>query len=185
MLRRAAELHCAAPFEVVHCRSYIPAIVGRRLQRRHGLRFLFDMRGFWPEEKVDGGHWPQSNPLFRAVYRWFKGREAEFLENADHVVSLTRAGERELLARPGNRLPPERISVIPAASISGILRGRPRRRGSPPAPPSACAPMRRFLCIWARSAGIICSASCSTFCHLSRAQSGRDVPVRNTGQVGT
>jgi glycosyltransferase involved in cell wall biosynthesis len=113
MLRRAAELHCAAPFEVVHCRSYIPAIVGRRLQRRHGLRFLFDMRGFWPEEKVDGGHWPQSNPLFRAVYRWFKGREAEFLENADHVVSLTRAGERELLARPGNRLPPERISVIP------------------------------------------------------------------------
>jgi glycosyltransferase involved in cell wall biosynthesis len=108
-LRLDSELH----FQVVHCRSYIAAMAGLALKRKRGAKFLFDMRGFWPEEKVEGGNWPQANPMFRAVYRYFKRREADFLANADHVISLTEEGKRELNARPGGALADDRISVIP------------------------------------------------------------------------
>lgn len=109
--RAAARLHRRKRFDIVHCRSYIPAEAGLLLKRRHSVRFLFDTRGFWPDEKVEGGNWPQSNPVFRAVYRYFKRREAEFLRHADHVITLTEAGAAELCARPD--FGHDRISVIP------------------------------------------------------------------------
>lgn len=114
ILRRTAErLHKKARFDIVHCRSYIPGIAGMHLKRRFGVRFLFDMRGFWPEEKVEGGNWPQEHAVFRAVYRYFKVREAEFLRNADHIISLTHEARRELAARPAAPVSAEKISVIP------------------------------------------------------------------------
>jgi len=46
-LRRTAfRLHRKDVFDVVHCRSYIPASVGLALKRRFGTKLLFDMRGF-------------------------------------------------------------------------------------------------------------------------------------------
>ena len=111
--RAAARLHRSHRFDLVHCRSYIPAIVGLWLKRRFGVRFLFDMRGFWAEEKVEGGSWPQSNPLFRTVYRYFKRREAECLAEADHVISLTGAAKREMTGRAALSSRDEAISVIP------------------------------------------------------------------------
>jgi glycosyltransferase involved in cell wall biosynthesis len=111
--RAALRLDSKRHFDIVHCRSYIAAMSGLALKRKRGTKFLFDMRGFWPEEKVEGGNWPQSNPVFRAVYRYFKRREVEFLANADHVISLTEEGRRELTARPGGALAADRISVIP------------------------------------------------------------------------
>lgn len=114
MLGRAAErLHREQSFDIVHCRSYIASIAGLRLARRHGVRFLFDMRGFWPEEKVDGGAWPLRNPLYRRVYQHFKKLEVQFLARADHIISLTEEGKRELLKRPELSDRPERITVIP------------------------------------------------------------------------
>ena len=78
---------------MVHCRSYIPARVGLALKRRFGVRFLFDMRGFWPDEKVEGNNWNLANPLYAAVYRYFKRLESRLLRGADHIVSLTEAGQ--------------------------------------------------------------------------------------------
>lgn len=114
LLRRTAErLHRQEPFDIVHCRSYIPGIAGMHLKRKFGVRFLFDMRGFWPDEKVEGKSWPQTNPVFRRVYKWFKALEAELLTGADHIISLTYEGKRQLLTRP--QLQPEgaEITVIP------------------------------------------------------------------------
>jgi glycosyltransferase involved in cell wall biosynthesis len=113
MARLASRLHRQAPFDLVHCRSYIPALVGLRMKRRYGVRFMFDMRGFWADERVDGHQWNLSNPLFRAVYDYFKRRETEFLEEADHVVSLTDAGKAILLARRADRRHGPPITVIP------------------------------------------------------------------------
>lgn len=111
MERLAARLHREQRFDLVHCRSYLPALVGLRMKRRHGVRFLFDMRGFWADERVDGRIWNLANPAFKAVYRYFKRREAEFLSEADHIVSLTEAGKPILLGwRRGRAGPP--ISMI-------------------------------------------------------------------------
>ena len=111
--RAAIELHCREQFDVVHCRSYIPARAGMALKRRFGVRFLFDMRGFWPDEKVEGGSWNLSNPFYVAVYRYFKRLEKRLLGAADHIISLTDAGKRQLVSRrelAGQATP---ITVIP------------------------------------------------------------------------
>ena len=114
MLRRTAEaLHRRNGFDIVHCRSYIPGIAGLSLKRKFGVRFLFDMRGFWPDEKVEGNSWRLSNPVFRQVYRYFKKLEAELLTGADHIVSLTYEGKRQLATRPQLQPTGPEITVIP------------------------------------------------------------------------
>lgn len=114
IMRRAAErLHRQHRFDWVHCRSYLPAMAGMAMKRRHGLRFLFDMRGFWADERVDGGLWNLRNPMFGAVFDYFKRRESEMLRAADHIVSLTDQARRILLDRPDRAVDGPPITVIP------------------------------------------------------------------------
>lgn len=113
MKRLAERLHKGEHFDIVHCRSYLSAMVGLAMKRRHGTRFLFDMRGFWADERVDGRIWNLANPLFRIVYRYFKKRESEFLREADHVVSLTQEGKKVLLERADRRADHPPLTVIP------------------------------------------------------------------------
>ena len=111
--RTAVALHRAERFDIVHCRSYIPARAGLALKRRFGVKFLFDMRGFWPDEKVEGNNWNLANPLYRAVYRYFKALETLLLRGADQIISLTEAGKAELLTRPELVNGAAPITVIP------------------------------------------------------------------------
>jgi glycosyltransferase involved in cell wall biosynthesis len=71
--------------DLLHARSYPPAFVARLVARHHGLPYLFDMRGLYPEERVDGGIWPAGGTLFRVAKR----AEASLLRDAAGVVTLT------------------------------------------------------------------------------------------------
>ena len=93
------ELHPANGFDIVHCRSYITALAGLWMKRKWGVKFIFDMRGFWADERIDGGLWNLKNPLFKYVYRFFKKREKEFLLRADHTISLTGSAKKEIESR--------------------------------------------------------------------------------------
>jgi glycosyltransferase involved in cell wall biosynthesis len=73
---------------IVHARGYVPSVAAVILRRLLGTRFLFDMRGFWPDEKVDAGHWRPGSAAYRLAKRW----ERRFFESADAIVSLTAAG---------------------------------------------------------------------------------------------
>ncbi|MFL6742802.1 MAG: glycosyltransferase family 4 protein [Sphingomicrobium sp.] len=110
--RTVIALHREEPFDIVHCRSYIPARAGLALKRRFGVKLLFDMRGFWPDEKVEGNNWNLANPLYRAVYKYFKALESRLLRSADRIVSLTETGKAQLLTRP-ELSDPAAITVIP------------------------------------------------------------------------
>ena len=77
---------------IVHARSYVAAVMALMLRRLSKARFVFDMRGFWADERVDGGIWPRGGRLYRVA----KGFERRFLLAADHVVSLTHAAVREM-----------------------------------------------------------------------------------------
>jgi glycosyltransferase involved in cell wall biosynthesis len=113
MRRRAAKLQRRSHFNLVHCRSYIPGLVGLWLKRKFGLALVFDMRGFWVEERVEMGLWRLSNPLFRLVHRFFKKREAQLLREADAIVSLTEAARAEMCTWPGGESIAKRTTVIP------------------------------------------------------------------------
>jgi glycosyltransferase involved in cell wall biosynthesis len=78
--------------QIVHARSYVPSVIAVLLKKLFGVKFIFDMRGFWADERVDGGLWPAGGRLYRLA-KWFERR---FLLNADCVISLTSAAVDEM-----------------------------------------------------------------------------------------
>jgi glycosyltransferase involved in cell wall biosynthesis len=91
MKKMAMQLHSEVGFNMVHVRSYIAALAALTLKRKVGLPFVFDMRGLWADERVEGGLWSKKNPVFHLVYKYFKKKEKQFLNQSDAVVSLTHA----------------------------------------------------------------------------------------------
>jgi len=77
---------------IAHARSYVPPFIALVLKRIAGVKRLLNIRGFWTDERVDGGLWPAGGRLYR-VAKWFERR---FLLNANQVVSLTQAAEDEM-----------------------------------------------------------------------------------------
>ncbi|MBL4707830.1 MAG: glycosyltransferase [Flavobacteriales bacterium] len=75
--------------EVLHCRSIIPAGIGYSIAKKSGIKFIFDIRGFWADERVDGKIWNLKNPIFNVVYHYFKWKEKVLFEKADCIVTLT------------------------------------------------------------------------------------------------
>lgn len=97
---------------VVHARSYVPAVMALAVKQATGARLLFDMRGLWADERVDGRLWPKDGRLYRTT----KKIERRLLLAADHVVTLTHASAAEIASFPyldGRDL---RLSVIPTCA---------------------------------------------------------------------
>ncbi|HEY6047448.1 MAG TPA: glycosyltransferase [Sphingomicrobium sp.] len=94
---------------IVHARSYVAGLMALAVKRATRAAFLFDMRGFWADERVDGGLWPANGRLYRST----KKIERRLLLAADHVVTLTHASEEELRRLPylSDQMPP--LTVIP------------------------------------------------------------------------
>lgn len=113
MKRMAAKIHKGQSIDLVHCRSYIAAIAGSWIKKNFNIPYIFDMRGFWPDERVDGNLWNLKNPLYRKVYQYFKKKEQEFLEDADHTICLTQAALNEIHSWNHIRNNPVPGTVIP------------------------------------------------------------------------
>jgi glycosyltransferase involved in cell wall biosynthesis len=111
--RLAHQLHRQYQFQMVHCRSYIPALIGLGMKKKFGIKFLFDMRGFWADERVDGNIWNLKNPIFNKVYSYFKKKELQFFSQADYTISLTHNGKNEIESWPAFKTNPPKIEVIP------------------------------------------------------------------------
>src|SRR5665647_3220681 len=66
MIRKTAvKLHLQEKFDLVHTRVGVPALVGYWLKKNLGIKFLNDIRGFWADERVDGGMWNIKNPIYK------------------------------------------------------------------------------------------------------------------------
>ena len=105
-------------YDVVHCRGYMSAILGQKVKKKYGTKFIFDMRGWWPDEKLESGLW--GNPVFKPVYNYFKRKEAQFFEESDISVSLTYAGKKEIVEKFKQR--EEKIGVIPTCVDFDVLK---------------------------------------------------------------
>lgn len=114
--RLALQLHKKNNFSVVHCRSYIAALIGLQLKKELHIKFIFDMRGFWANERVDGKLWNLKNPLYKIVYNYFKRKEVAFLESADYTISLTNNAKQEILSWQNIHNNPIKIQVIPCCA---------------------------------------------------------------------
>jgi glycosyltransferase involved in cell wall biosynthesis len=118
-MRRAIREHRA---DFVHARGYVPAFLAQRL----GRPFLFDMRGFWPDERADGGLWTRKS----VGYRVWKRIERSLLADARAVVVLTERARDEIarlrLAPPGTP-----VRVIPTCADLARFRAVPESQRPP------------------------------------------------------
>lgn len=110
----AIRLHRKHQFDLVHCRSYVAAATGIKLKEKFSIPFLFDMRGFWVDERVDSGLWNLKNPLYKFFYTVYKKKEKEYFSTSAHIISLTQKGKEELISR--YKVPAAKISVIPCCA---------------------------------------------------------------------
>lgn len=97
MRRMALKLQQKHHFEILHCRSYVAAQIGWDFKKRFGTKFLFDMRGFWADERVENGQWNINQIFYRQVYRHYKKLENAFLLHADAIITLTEAAKKQLI----------------------------------------------------------------------------------------
>jgi glycosyltransferase involved in cell wall biosynthesis len=97
---------------VVHARSYVPSVMALGIKRITGVKYLFDMRGFWADERVDGNLWLRNGRMYHVAKRF----ERRFLREADHVVSLTHAAVAEMqrFQYLQGRMPP--VTIIPTCA---------------------------------------------------------------------
>jgi len=105
-------------FDIIHCRSYIPAIIGLKLKKKYEKKYIFDMRGFWPDERVEGGIWNLRNPVYKLVYKYFKKKEKELILNSDYVVTLTNKAKEEIKKWGFYNCP---IEVIPCCADPAVF----------------------------------------------------------------
>jgi len=97
---------------ITHCRSYLPALVGLHLKKKYGARLIFDMRGFWADERIEGGIWKLKNPLHKSAFYYFKRKEKELIAGADYIVTLTKKAKETVISRSTGKI----IEVIPCCA---------------------------------------------------------------------
>lgn len=114
-IKRARSLCRRHDIRIIHARSYVAALIGLAVKRMTGVKLLFDMRGFWPDERVDGGIWSRDGRIYRAV----KKLEDWLLAGADHIVTLTHASKAVIAAFPALTGRATPIDVIPTCADLG------------------------------------------------------------------
>lgn len=118
-VRRASREHRA---DFVHARGYVPAF----LARVAGVPFLFDMRGFWPDERADGGLWSRKS----LGYRTWKRIERSLLARAAGIVVLTQRAQEELARL---EMAPQETPVAVIPTCADLARFRPVPEAERPA----------------------------------------------------
>lgn len=71
---------------IIHARSYIPAIMSLVIKMSlRSKKIIFDIRGFWFDERMEAGLWNLNNFNYRLV----KKLESFLFIKSDHIVTLT------------------------------------------------------------------------------------------------
>lgn len=114
MKKEAVKIFRRDPYLMVHTRPGLPELAASGIKKKLGVKFFNDVRGFWADERVDGGMWNRKNPLFNFIYHFFKSSEKRALINADGINCLTHAAKKEMLTWPF--LKEREISVVSCAA---------------------------------------------------------------------
>ncbi len=104
--------------DFIHSRSYVPSIISLIINKITAIDYIFDMRGFWADEKIDGGAWKKNSFLYKAI----KYIECKILANASLVVTLTEAGKSDVESLPCMNASDKLIQVIPTCANLKIFK---------------------------------------------------------------
>lgn len=99
----------------LHCRSYVAMYAAFPLARRFNLKIIFDIRGFWIDERIEGGIWSISNPFIKLLVDYLKRKERLWFEESDLIISLTENGKSQI-TRLYPKVESNKIHVIPCCA---------------------------------------------------------------------
>ena len=111
------------PVDIVHARSYVPALIACRSRVVPPAKLLFDIRGFWADERVEGGIW-RRGPLYRRA----KAYERRFFRAADAIVTLTEASLPHVRTLTGHIDVPMRV-IPTCVDVDRYRNSNPRPDG--------------------------------------------------------
>jgi glycosyltransferase involved in cell wall biosynthesis len=114
--RTAIRLHEEYKFSLVHCRSYIVAMIGLHFKRKKNVKFVFDTRGLWVDERVQGGLWNIKNPVYKFLFSYFKKLEKDYFENADCTITQAERAKEYMHTWKNLRNQPIPIKNIPCCA---------------------------------------------------------------------
>ena len=86
--------------QIVHIRSYMPGLGMPLFKLFFDFKLVFDIRGFWADEKVDRLGWSKNS----LKYKFFKALEVKLFKQASIIVTLTRSS-KEFIEDKFNKLP--------------------------------------------------------------------------------
>lgn len=118
---KANRLRKAKSFSLVHCRSYLASLIGLNFNRKFNIPFLFDARGFWADERIDGGIWRKNNLIENCFYTFFKRKEQQFVLRSDANVFLTYAAVKELERFFPAEVLRKKTTIIPCCTNTSLF----------------------------------------------------------------
>ena len=98
--------------QIVHARGDISALIAFPIVKFSKVKLIFDMRGFWADERVDWGIWNKKNQ----VYFFFKFLEKKLFQDSDGIVSLTKVGIKKIEEITKQKRKDSEIRVIPTCA---------------------------------------------------------------------
>ncbi len=115
MRSTALKQHKQEGFDIVHTRPGLPQLAALYLKKKApGIKFMNDIRGFWADERVDGGMWNLKNPLYKIIYNFFRAKEDKCAAIAEYNTCLTYRGKEEIL-KWKNVPQPVKLEVVPCS----------------------------------------------------------------------
>ena len=89
-IRVGLRIHRSSDVKLIHARSYVAGLMAREIAARVSAPWIFDMRGFWVDERIGAGLWTEGSALVRLA----RSLERSLLAGADALVHLTEQGAR-------------------------------------------------------------------------------------------
>jgi hypothetical protein len=111
--------------DIVHCRGHLPAIIAFVLKKIYGIKFIFDFRGFWIDERVDNGSINKNLFLDNFLYKILKKLEKILLNNSDAFIFLTQFAANEIKKRVKKKL---LFKIIPCATDYNFFKEENRKK---------------------------------------------------------
>lgn len=102
-------------FNILHARSYPSMHTAYLLSKFFDIKLIFDMRGFWADDRVEGSIWKQKKIYYRLIYKYYKSLEKKFLKKADKIVVLTSRVVPEIM-NISQKLDRDKIIIIPCCA---------------------------------------------------------------------
>ncbi len=112
--------------DVLHCRSYMPAQAVLCVSSKYQIPYIFDMRGFWIDQRIESGQWNDRDLFWRSVIKYFRSLEEKAIANASSIVVLTTEARHEIFSHAAYNGCD--IDVIPCSVNQDVFTFNPSRR---------------------------------------------------------